>query len=366
MSTSGRVAALDLLRGGVMVLMALDHTRDFFQPLGTNPEDLATTTLPLFATRWVTHFCAPVFVFLAGVSVALYRQRDGAAAATRFLLTRGLWLMLLEATWVTFSWFFDFDLVHLGVLWAIGGSMVLLAALAWLPRRSVLGLGLTLTLLLAAFPVDRDTWLLGLLCQPRGFELLGQAFHQSYAIVPWFGVIAVGYGVADLLTSARAGRWLPVAGLGAIAAFTVLRGFNAFGDPAPWSIQARGPLVSAMAFLSPSKYPPSLLFQLMTLGPVLIALPLLGRWRGPTAVPLLVFGRVPLFFYLVHLPLAHLGGMLYALARHGEPRIPAEAPLSLPLIYGAWGLLLVVLFPACWAWGRLKRARRGWWWLRYL
>lgn len=366
MSSGGRITALDLLRGGVIALMALDHTRDFFQPLGAAPEELASTTLPFFATRWVTHFCAPVFVFLAGVAVALYRQRDGNNAALRFLLTRGLWLMLLEGTWVTFSWSFDFDRVHLGVLWAIGGSMLLLAAVCWLPRWSVAGLGLTITLLLAVFPVASDTWLLGLLCQPNGFEILGQHFHQSYAIVPWFGVMACGYGFAGAFTSERARSWLPTTGLFMLTVFLVMRGFNGFGDPSPWVEQARGPVFNAMDYLNPSKYPPSLLFQLMTLGPAIIAVPLLARWSGPTAAPLRTFGRVPLFFYLVHLPLAHLGGMLYALARFGETRVPADTPLSLPLIFGAWLVLLCLLYPACWAWGRLKQARRGWWWLRYL
>ena len=303
---------------------------------------------------------------LAGISASLVRERDGAGPALWFLLSRGLWLMLLEGTWVTFSWFFDFEFVHLGVLWAIGGSMVLLAALTWLPRRSVAGLGLTVTLLLAAFPVAADTWGLGVLCQPKGFTILGLAFHQSYAIVPWFAVMACGYGVADLLTGARTRDWAAVAGLALITAFLVLRGFNGFGDPAPWAEQARGPLYSLMDYLNPSKYPPSLQFQLMTLGPALVVLPALARWKGATARPLLAIGRTPLMFYLVHLPLAHLLGMAFSLARYGEPRMPAEATLSIPLIYGAWLVVLGLCFPICLLWGRFKRAHRDWWWPRYL
>ncbi len=346
--------------------MALDHTRDFFQPAGSVPEAFDTTSVAFFVTRWISHFCAPGFIFLAGVAVALYRQNRPDRPALRFLLTRGLWLMVLEGTWVSFAWYFHLDFTHLGVLWAIGGSMVLLAAVLWLPARAVGVLGLTLTLLFAALPVPGDLPVLGVLCQPNTIELLGHKFHLSYAILPWFGVMACGYGVADLLVGERSQRWLPLAGLVMLALFGGLRALNGFGDPSAWMVQERGDWATVAHFLNPSKYPPSLMFQLLFLGIAVAALPLLARWRGPTADVVLAWGRVPMFFYLMHLPLIHAAGIVHAQLRYGDSTIPATVDLSLPLIYLAWMGLLAVLWPACVGWRRLKRAKRHWWWLSYL
>jgi uncharacterized membrane protein len=360
------VTAIDLLRGGVIAFMALDHTRDFFQPLGASPEDLSTTSAAFFLTRWISHFCAPTFVFLAGVAVALYSQRRPRSEALRFLITRGLWLMVLEGTWVSFSWYFDFEFTHLGVLWAIGGAMVLLGAVAWLPRRAVGVIGLALTLLLHLFPVSGGLPLLGPLCQPSGVELFGHKFHLSYAVVPWFGVMACGFGFADWLAEPTKRRHLLWIGGVAVLAFVALRALNGYGDPAPWSPHERGSWATAAAFFNPSKYPPSLMFQLMTLGLALPLVPLLARWKGPSSQALLVFGQVPMFFYLLHLPLIHALGILHAYLRYGDTHIPADEPLSLLLIYGAWLALLAMLWPACFAWRALKRSRRDWWWLSYL
>jgi len=365
-STHERIGAIDLLRGLVIAAMALDHTRGFFQPSGVGPEDLATTSLPFFLTRWFTHFCAPVFVFLAGAAVALYSKRRPPGDALRFLLTRGLWLMVLEATWVSFAWYFQFDLTHLGVLWAIGGSMVLLAAVVRLPPAVVGGIGLATALLLAAFPVPAAMPVLGVLCQPQGFEVLGHDFAQSYAILPWFGVMACGFGVASIMANPVRHRHLVWIGAAAIAAFVVLRALNGYGDPRPWEPHGRGGWVTVAAFVNPSKYPPSLMFQLMTLGPALVVVPLLARWRGRIAAFFLTFGQVPLAFYLLHLPLIHLAGFVHAQLRYGENRVPQGEPLSLALIYGAWIALLAVTWPVCEAWRRLKRAHSDRWWLSYL
>jgi len=365
-SRPSRVAAIDLLRGGVIALMALDHTRDFFQPQGAGPEDLATTSVGFFLMRWISHFCAPTFIFLAGVAVALYSQRRPRSEALRFLLTRGLWLMVLEGTWVSFSWYFHFEFTHLGVLWAIGGAMVLLAAVSWLPARAVGVLGITVTLLLHLFPVPADLPVLGPLCQPQGVELFGHTFAMSYAMVPWFGVMACGYGFADWLAQPDKRRHLLWIGGVMVLAFLALRALNGYGDPAPWAPHGRGMWATTAAFFNPSKYPPSLMFQLMTLGITLAFVPLLTRWRGRTNDALLVFGQVPMFFYLLHLPLIHAVGILHARLRFGENHIPADEPLSLLLIVGAWLALLAVLWPACHAWRALKRSRREWWWLSYL
>jgi len=366
LSAHERIRAIDLLRGLVIAAMALDHTRGFFQPAGVGPEDLTSTTLPFFLTRWITHFCAPVFVFLAGTAVALYSRRRPTADALRFLVTRGLWLMVLEATWVSFSWFFGFDPTHLGVLWAIGGSMVLLAAVVRLPPVAVGAIGLGLTLLLAAFPVPETVPVLGLLCQPQGFAVLGHDFAQSYAILPWFGVMACGFGLAGLLAQPDRHLHLVWIGAAAVATFVVLRALNGYGDPSPWAPHDRGGWVTVAAFTNPSKYPPSLLFQLMTLGPAVAAVPLLARWRGRIADGFLTFGQVPLFFYLLHLPVIHLAGLIHAQIRFGHNRIPEGEPLCLALVYGAWIALLAVTWPLCRSWQRLKRKRRDLWWFSYL
>ncbi|MDP7113251.1 MAG: heparan-alpha-glucosaminide N-acetyltransferase domain-containing protein [Myxococcota bacterium] len=366
MTERSRIQAIDLLRGGVIALMALDHTRDFFQPAGASPESFDQTTVAFFLTRWLTHFCAPTFVFLAGVSVALYSRWRPQREALRFLVTRGLWLMLLEATWVTFSWFFNFDFVHLGVLWAIGGSMVLLGAVVWMPPRAVAVLGLGLTLVLHVVPVPADLPLFGVLCQPQGIEICGYMFHQSYAIVPWFGVIACGFGFSAWLAEPDKRRHLLWIGPTMIALFIWLRWRNSFGDPGVWHSHA-GPAWHTVAhFANPSKYPPSLMFQLMTLGGALTLLPVVARWQGRSSRLLAVFGQVPMFFYLIHLPLIHLAGLVHAKLRYGAPTIPKEEPLSLALIWGAWLGLLLVLWPACRAWGGLKHRHRDRWWLSYL
>ena len=366
MTDRSRIAAIDLLRGGVIALMALDHTRGFFQTAGASPEDYANTSLAFFVMRWVTHICAPVFIFLAGVSVALYRQWRPPRDAVTFLVTRGVWLMVLEGTWVSFSWYFHLDFTHLGVLWAIGGSMVLLAAVVWLPARVVGALGLGLTLALAAVTVPQDLPVLGFLCRPQGFELWGHRFHQSYAILPWFGVMACGYGIADVLAEPSRRKHLAWIGPVLIGLFLLLRGNNGFGDPAPWTEQAGEAWRTALHFANPSKYPPSLTFQLMTLGPALAAVPLLALWSGRSNELLRVFGRVPMLFYLLHLPLIHLAGLVHAHLRFGEYPIPSSVPLSLPLILGAWLALLLVLWPICRAWSALKRRRPEWRWLSYL
>lgn len=370
-----RISALDRLRGLVIALMALDHVRDFFQPAGVSPENWDTTTWPFFLMRWVTHFCAPVFVLLAGVSVGLYLPRRSKTEGLRFLVTRGLWLMLLEPTWISFSWYFNLERTHLGVMWAIGGAMVGLALLLWLPRWAVGVVGAAITLWLSAMPELVSGWELASsaspgqvalhrLVHPGAFEVGGHSVVQSYVMLPWLGVMALGYGLSGTVGGPQR-KWAPLVGVVAVLAFLGLRWANGFGDPAPWEAHPR-PGTTLMHFLNPTKYPPSLDYQLMTLGPALIALPLLERLSGWGARALEGFGRVPMFFYLLHLPAAHLMGLAYAQLRFGTAGIPGEQPLSLGLILGAWALLLLALFPLCEAWGRFKRANPEKVWLRYL
>ena len=342
-----RVAAIDRLRGLVIALMALDHAREFFGA-GPGPEALDTTTAPYFLTRWVTHSCAPVFVLLAGTGARLYADKhDDDRATARWLLTRGLWLMFLECTWITGSWFFGWPVIHLGVVWAIGGAMVLLAGCVGWPGRSVGAIGVVLTLLLATTVVP------GPLFQPGPLEVLGITVSNVYVIVPWFAVMALGWGLAPALASPdRRPVW---GGVTAFAAFVALRWLNGFGDPTPWEPHERGAMITTFAFLNPAKYPPSLDFLLMTLGPSLALLPALAAARGRLADVLETFGRVPLFFYLLHLPMYHAAALPLA----------DDRTLNLPLVWGAWLAGLVVLYPLCRWWMGVKRARR-YRWVAYL
>ncbi len=358
---SKRDSSIDLMRGLVIVFMALDHVRGFMAPF--SPEDLERTNLLFFFTRWITHFCAPTFLFLAGVGAGLHAAKRGLSATRRFLQTRGLWLMFLECTWVSFSWYFSFQQVQLGVLWAIGGSMVILAALSWIPPRVVGFLGVLATVGLAVHgPVPDGGALVGLLLWPTGIQIGGVPVNIVYVVGPWAAVMAMGYGATDLVTENR--RHLPLLGLALFCGFLALRGLNGFGDSSPW--QAQGDWTMTLAhFLNPNKYPPSLMFQLMTLGPMLALLPLLARWKGWLAGRFEVFGRVPMFFYLLHLPLIHLVAWGINHARFGTERYPGDQPLELLTIYGIFIGVVVLLAPICELWAGLKRAK-SWWWLSYL
>jgi uncharacterized membrane protein len=377
----GRTRSIDLLRGAVMVLMVLDHARDFFVGLGKSPTDLATTTLPLFFTRWVTHFCAPVFVLLAGVSARLYADKRGLPAARRFLASRGLWLIVLELTIVRFAWipepFYRFILLQ--VIWTLGWAMLALSVLSFLPARVVAGVGVCVALghnLLD--PFDRGTFgslepLWNVLHERAMVKLGGRSIFVSYPILPWIGVAAAGFGLGGWFAkpALERQRWLLRVGLAACALFVVLRALNLYGNPKPWAEQARGALFTALSFLNCEKYPPSAAFLLMTLGPALVALALLER-VGPRALePVAVFGRVPLFFYVTHLYLLRVVAIPLAIARWGKSAIlppPGHAGSpEYPLWAGylAWLVALLVLYPAC-RWFARKKAESKSPWLSYL
>lgn len=364
MSTTRRVELLDLLRGAVIVWMALDHTRDFFQPAGTSPENLDTTSVALFATRWITHLCAPTFVLLAGVGMGLQVARKGPRPdLLAFFAKRGLWLMFLECTWVTFSWFFAYDKVHLGVLWGIGGAMVLAAPFARLAPRwqALLGGGTLLALTVVEAP---KLGLYSFFLLPHYFEIGGFGIISVYVIVPLWTVMMLGMAAARLFDSDDRSRQVRWVGLAMIAAFFAVRALQ-WGDPVDWAPHDRGPVYTALSFLKVSKYPPSLAYLLATLGvsfamgSLLLHLP--DRARGV----LRTFGRVPLFYYLLHLPFLHLMGLLYATLMYDTPRIPGSAELSLPLIYGAWLAATALLYWPCRAYDQRKTSRRAPW-MRYL
>ena len=358
-----RFATLDVLRGLVIVLMALDHVRGFIQPLGLNPENLDNTTVPFFLSRWVTHLCAPVFVFLMGVGAGLRASRKP-EGTTHYLLSRGLWIVFLEVTVVSFSFSWDISRTYLGVLWALGGSMVLLAGLHRLGHRVLLSLGLLITVGLAILPVTSGFLGFGFLFVPRTIDVLGHTVHEAYALIPWFAVAAVGWGGSRWITRAPPLR-LGQVGLGMIALFAMLRVWQ-WGDPRPWQLQEQGMWMTAASFLNPSKYPPSLLYLLLTLG---IALLILGRPAqrdGPISRWLQMLGRVPLFFYILHLPLAHLLAGAWAWAVYDRSRVPEGTPLSMLTILAAWVAVVLILTPACRYWHGLKERRSDLWWIRYL
>ncbi len=369
-----------------MILMALDHTRAFLSDARFAPLDLVHTTPALFLTRWVTHFCAPVFFLLAGVGASLSLAHGRTVPEmSRFFLTRGLWLVLLELTVVSVGWYFTLRVVPWtgGVIWALGWSMVLMAALVWLPLPAIAITGLAVIGLhnaADALPPDAFgafAWLWRVLHVPDpNAETL---VRIDYPIIPWVGVMAAGYGMAPLLRQppARRRRALLILGVLAVAAFLALRFGNGYGDPQPWSAQP-SPTYTTLAFLRVRKYPPSLDFLLMTLGPALIALAWLERARGRVATSVMTFGRVPLFFYVLHIYVAHALAVATAYAQGGTATFllsnvgvaptttyPDWYGLGLPGVYVMWLFIVAALYPVCRAFAALKARRRDWW-LSYL
>ena len=368
-----------------MVLMALDHTRDFFHVgafQGWDPLDPARTTVPLFFTRWLTHYCAPVFVFLAGTGAFLSTLRGKSKPELSwFLLTRGAWLVLLELTFIKcFGWTFSLNFHELWglVIWTIGWSMIVLAALVRLPVWSITTFGLVLIAAHNAFDgVTPESfggwgWLWRVLHVGGSFEVMpGLRFAAGYPLVPWIGVMAAGYGFGQVLVREprERQRWLLGLGAGALLLFGLLRFTNLYGDPKPWSVQDNATL-TMFSFLDCQKYPPSLCYLLMTLGPAFLVLALLDRGTPRWLQPALVFGRVPLFFYLLHLPLIHALAVGVNFFRFGRAdwlygilpaKPPAEAGFDLPVVYLAWIVVVVALYPACRWFANFKRRRREAW-----
>lgn len=377
--SSHRYAAIDLMRGIVMVLMVLDHGRDFLGASNMNPRDVSDALL--FLTRWITHFCAPVFAFLAGVSAwfatrKMTRTRD----ATRYLALRGLWLIVLELTIVRFGWTFSLwpDFILLQVLWALGCGMIVLSLLLAL-SPAIVGLCGVLIIVfhnlldfIQAKNLGSFAWLWHLLHEPQLFQhASGLQIWALYAIIPWLGVMAFGFGFApNLIPGKRKNRFFYLWGGGMLGLFMLLRLTGVYGDPQPWQPQATV-LASVLAFVNCEKYPPSLQFLLMTLGPMLALYPWLNRLRGRAARVLLTFGEVPMFFYLLHIPLLHALAVLLEAAHH-HPLVwlfgnfppmakPVGYGMPLPAIYGFWIVSLFVLYWPCRMYGLSKAQHRRWW-----
>jgi uncharacterized membrane protein len=379
-----RIESIDVVRGFIMILMALDHTRDFFGNSGLNPTDPATTTIPLFFTRWITHFCAPVFFLLTGTGAYLSLRTKSKRELSRFLFTRGLWLIFLEFVVVRcLGWQFNFDyhLVILNVLWALGWAMITLSVLVYLPASLVMAFGIVM---IAAHnlldSIDSSNPLWSILHSPNLIvSRPGHSVFVAYALIPWVGVTAAGYGLGQIYSwpSERRKAFLLPLGLGLTAAFLVLRGINVYGDPLPWSTQ-RSPAFTVLSFLNANKYPPSLLYLLMTLGPALLFLWAVDARTPGWLRPALTIGKVPMFYYLLHIPLIHLLAVAACYARYGqvhwmfESPTPREFPMtqppgwgySLPIIYLIWACVVLTLYPLCRWFAGLKQ-RRGDAWLSY-
>src|SRR5271155_3955432 len=322
-ASKSRIVSIDLVRGAVMILMAIDHVRVFSGVPAGGP------TPGVFFTRWITHFCAPAFIFLAGTSVFFYGRKH--ADLSRFLLIRGAWLILLELTVLRIAWTFNFDFRHYemaGVIWVIGCCMILMAGLVKLPPTIVGTIGLLIIAghnlmdphmdkLLDGLDENRLSGLwkifyVGFFAGPVQFGHDGPNLIVLYSIIPWVGVMAAGYAFGKILVldPARRTRLCLVIGLSAVALFLVLRGFNLYGDPRPWHAAAQGhngmpPMPGWLSFLNTTKYPASLCFLLMTLGPTIALIPLLEGLNGGLARRIIVFGRVPFFYYVLHIPLIH-------------------------------------------------------------
>jgi uncharacterized membrane protein len=390
--TRSRLDSVDALRGLVMVIMALDHVRDFFHvgAMTFQPDDLSKTTTALFFTRWVTHLCAPVFMFTAGIGAYFFGSRPGRSKATlsRFLLTRGLWLILLEFTALHFGYFLNFTSGpwFLSILWVIGLSMVVLSLLVHLPVRVLAPLSLLVIVFhnaadgVRAATLGSLAPLWNLLHQPGVIPVGQELFIVAYPLIPWVAVMAAGYCFGPVLQREAVDRRrvMLILGAGMVAAFVVLRALNVYGDPRPWSTQVPG--TAFLSFLGTSKYPPSPLFLLMTLGPAFLLLRHFDGRAWPPGHPLLVIGRVPLFFFLLHFLVAHLLAFPFAFLRYGEvafllepmPSVggsidsyPVGFGYSLPSVYLIWLLVLALSFPLC-RWFAGVKNRRSDWWLGYL
>jgi uncharacterized membrane protein len=389
---SYRIESIDILRGLVMVIMALDHVRDYFH-LGAmigDPTDLTTTTPFLFFTRFITHYCAPVFIFLAGTSAYLYGSKRSKNELFKFLFTRGLWLIFVEIIIMNFIWWFDisFGFINLQVIWAIGLAMIALSLIIYLPKKAILALGLLL--------IFGHNLLDGIIMSGKSFsDILWYIAHQSnfvqftpnrmvafyYPILPWIGVIALGYCFGGLYKKdfdiAKRKKWLLGLGLGSLGLFLVIRGINVYGDLVPWTEQ-KDATYTILSFINVTKYPPSLAFLLITLGPAFLFLYGIEKIKNRVTNFLLVFGRVPFFYYVLHVLFIHLAAVAGLILTGGNWRDMilnqqafttnkmANYGYSLLVVYLVWIGIVLILYPICYKYMKYKANNRHKKWLSYL
>lgn len=380
-----RVSSIDIVRGLVMVIMVLDHVRHFMHAdaLLYEPTELSKTTPILFFTRWITHFCAPAFVLLAGMAIRISSKRRSSSAMRTFLLTRGIWLLLLEVVVMRFSFTFNwyFDLIFFQVIWAIGASMIVLAAFIKLDEKLILAISLIILFghnILDQFDVNESHALyvpFTLFFRGGYIPLANSGILVMYPLIPWLGVLLLGYVL---------GKWylndfdrlrqpyLFMTGCAMVVLFVILRFTNVYGDPHGWQVQDNF-VFTLLSFLNCEKYPPSLLYILMTLGPVFITLAALEKVRTKVFNPLQTIGRVPLFFYVIHFFLIHIVALVIFMAQTGTPwsaidfhatatfgGITAGNGISLSMVHLAWIGFVLVLYPLCLWYNKIKSQSKHW------
>lgn len=384
-----RIPSIDLLRGLVMLIMAIDHLRDLLHLGHPSPTDLQTTTLSLFLTRWITHFCAPTFVFLSGISAFLAGRRRTPDQLAGFLIKRGLWLIFVEVFIISLITGVDplYHVIVLQVIWAIGASMVLLGLLVWAKAspRVIGGIGLVIFLghnvidLLHNKMVNTNlVW--RLLLSASGFNSVDpigpdHLLVVAYALLPWTGVMLVGYAFGTLYTkdAAERKRALTVTAFSLLSVFAIFRAFNIYGDPAPWFIQ-KNMTLSIISFLNVTKYPCSLMYLCMTLGIALLLLANTENAGSRFSRILIVYGNAPFFYYICHWFLAQTITIIlfFSMGHHIEEAYKSDFPFSpsnfgLPLVgvFAVWLVLVVLLYFPCRWFGQYKKTH-GQWWLSYL
>lgn len=387
-----RILSIDILRGAVMLIMALDHVRDYFHlhAFDDDPTNLATTTPALFFTRWITHFCAPVFVFLSGTSAFLASQKKSVAQQSMFLIKRGIWLVFAEISIVTLAWTFNplFNLLILQVIWAIGWSMIILGLLVRTSRTIIITVGFILffghnVLDYATLPTTGAAGVLWNVLFKANFAFYhfndNHLALNVYAILPWTGVMLLGYGFGKFfrspVTAAERKNASMTAGVSLTILFLLLRFINSYGDPSPWSVQKDG-VYTLLSFLNTTKYPCSLQYLCMTLGPSLIILSLLESVKNKFTNILIIYGRVPFFYYVIHLFLIHaIGVVIFFATGHGSNEIvdtrtpflfrPLHYGFDLTVVYAIWIFTIVVLYWPC-KWFNNYRSSHNQWWLSYV
>lgn len=379
-----RIASIDTLRGLIMVIMALDHVREFFHATPFRAEDVTQTNVALFASRWVTHLCAPNFVFLSGVSIYLYLHKRGDRKATSvFLATRGIWLVALEILVITFLLQLSYQLILLQVIWVIGWSMIIFSALIWLPRKVIAVLAFLIIAghnLIADGPTENLWGVVAGLFLHSPFVITNQIGWPfvlvAYTILPWLALMMAGYCMGEwmLLPSDQTYARLWKTGAIMLAAFAILRVINLYGDPAPWSIQPRGFVFTFLSFINVTKYPPSLQFDLLMVGTGLLLLTFFSRVRSRITDWLLVFGQVPFFYYILHLMLISFSAWIWTQVAFGQYvnlgfTDPATWPdgytPSLARALLVWIAVVIILYYPCRWFANYRRGHKTWW-LSYL
>ena len=387
-----RIQSIDFLRGAIMIIMALDHVRDYLYSgsFYYDPLDLDKTSGALFFTRWITHFCAPVFMLLAGTSAFLMGQKKTKKELSVFLLKRGLWLVFLEMIVVNFGWNFNiqFPSFFFITIWALGVSMIVLAGLIHLPKKLILVFCIILVAghnFLDGVHVTGNTfpafgW--SILHEQQFFTWHSEMLLVGYPVIPWIGVMPLGYLLGEWYASGydaeKRKKNLLMLGIGAIVVFVVLRYSNLYGDPGKWASQ-KNPFFTFLSFLNVTKYPPSLLYILVTLGPALLFLAFTEKLNGAVVKVVSVYGRVPMFYYLIHIYVIHLVALVASAITPGQDWSIwlLKEPIwftkdlrgygfSLPVAYLFWITIVVALYPLCKWYDRYKQEHKEKWWLSYL